>query len=559
MWSLVHYTIGLSIAAAGIALFLTVRRRRGAPAQRRSPLEPHAQGLAVERERAAELLDHDARDERAEIADLVAQHDRRRASTTGLSASERPSTVQVTCSTGPKRIAAIASASRPRATAAGSVSIVSPLPGRHDPLVVRRRERDGVGLDEARLETASLDPRGDTELVEQRRHLLGRLRDHRHEAEAALVELAASLERPREPVDGRERRPQVVAGQRDDAGEALVVGHRVPFYRMTRSGNEVVGDLQASTPEVRIGLTRAGVTGVQKAIRIRHEGREKTFSAEISCTVDLDPAQKGVHMSRFPEIFGEAVDEVVIGEAFLVETLAEHIAAHVVRRQDALRAEVQIRAQYPLERRTPGHRPADAGDRDADRDRRRVADAGPAGRRRRGVRHQRLPVRAGTRPRRGDGTAARGRLRAERDIDRILELVPLATHNQRGRGTLLVGTDENVNAEHLVDIVEHSMSSPIYELLKRPDELFVVEHAHLQPRFVEDSVRYALSATLERYPELADCDFVHSRQVNLETIHRHDVLAERVEHRRRVARRARRRATAGRRADRAPRDWLSAA
>jgi MptA/FolE2 family GTP cyclohydrolase len=71
------------------------------------------------------------------------------------------------------------------------------------------------------------------------------------------------------------------------------------------------------------------------------------------------------------------------------------------------------------------------------------------------------------------------------------------------------------------------MSSPIYELLKRPDELFVVEHAHLQPRFVEDSVRYALAATLERYPELDDSDFIHSRQVNLETIHRHDVLAER--------------------------------
>jgi GTP cyclohydrolase FolE2 len=71
------------------------------------------------------------------------------------------------------------------------------------------------------------------------------------------------------------------------------------------------------------------------------------------------------------------------------------------------------------------------------------------------------------------------------------------------------------------------MSSPIYELLKRPDELFVVEHAHLQPRFVEDSVRHALSTTLERYPELADGDFLYSQQVNLETIHRHDVLAER--------------------------------
>jgi len=295
---------------------------------------------------------------------------------------------------------------------------------------------------------------------------------------------------------------------------------------MTRPGNAVVGDLQASTPEVRIGLTRAGVTGVQKAIRIRHEGREKTFSAEISCTVDLDPAQKGVHMSRFPEIFGEAVDEVVIGEAFLVETLAEHIAAHVVRRQGALRAEVQIRAQYPLERRTPvtGLPTQEIATLIG------IAAASPA-RVRRVVGVEAFGINA--------CPCAQGLVRSaatERlldagfegaDIDRILELVPLATHNQRGRGTLLVGTDAKVNAEHLVDIVEHSMSSPIYELLKRPDELFVVEHAHLQPRFVEDSVRHALSAALERYPELEDSDFVYSQQVNLETIHRHDVLAER--------------------------------
>ena len=122
---------------------------------------------------------------------------------------------------------------------------------------------------------------------------------------------------------------------------------------MAKTRNAPVVDLQASAPDVRIGLSRAGVTGVQKAIRIRHDGHEKTFAAEITCTVDLDPAQKGVHMSRFPELFSEAIDEVVIGEAFLVETLAEHIARHIVERQHALRAEVRIEAQYPLERRTP--------------------------------------------------------------------------------------------------------------------------------------------------------------------------------------------------------------
>src|SRR5207247_9724754 len=103
----------------------------------------------------------------------------------------------------------------------------------------------------------------------------------------------------------------------------------------------------------RIGLPLAGVGGGQRAVRRRHRDREKLVSAEISCWVDLEPSQKGVHMSRFPELFEEAIDEVVIGEALLVEVLAEHIARHIVRRQRAGRAEVRIAARYPLERPTP--------------------------------------------------------------------------------------------------------------------------------------------------------------------------------------------------------------
>ena len=71
------------------------------------------------------------------------------------------------------------------------------------------------------------------------------------------------------------------------------------------------------------------------------------------------------------------------------------------------------------------------------------------------------------------------------------------------------------------------MSAPVYELLKRPDELFVVEHAHLQPRFVEDSVRLSLKGALDTLSELGEGDFLFARQVNFETIHTHDVLAER--------------------------------
>jgi GTP cyclohydrolase IV len=289
---------------------------------------------------------------------------------------------------------------------------------------------------------------------------------------------------------------------------------------------DLLSDLQASTPAVRIGLSRAGVRGVNKAIRLRRGRHEKLVFAEISCSVDLDPDQRGVHMSRFPELFEEAVDELVIEEALLVEELAEHIARAVVGRQQALRAEVEVTAKYPLERETPVTRLRTQemvsliG----------IAAASAAGSRR-VVGVEATGINA--------CPCAQGLVRnqaSERlleagfegaDVDRILELVPLATHNQRGRGTLYVGTAQPVNAEDLVAIVENSMSSPIYELLKRPDELFVVEHAHLQPRFVEDSVRVALKETLESYAGLDAGDFLWSRQVNLETIHTHDVLAER--------------------------------
>src|SRR5213596_1556980 len=247
---------------------------------------------------------------------------------------------------------------------------------------------------------------------------------------------------------------------------------------------ELLEDLQASAPEVRIGLSRAGVRGVSKAIRIRYGGSEKLIAAEIECTVDLDPGQKGVHMSRFPELFEEAIEEVVIGEAFLVEVLAEHIAAHIVERQQALRAEVRIAARYPIERTTPvtGLPTQEM-----------VSLIGIAAASSRGVRRvvgveaagiNACPCAQGlVRGRAGERLLEAGF--DDGDVDRILELVPLATHNQRGRGTLYVGTHASINAEQLVEIVEGSMSSPVYELLKRPDELFVVEHAHLQPRFVE--------------------------------------------------------------------------
>src|SRR4029453_9472483 len=111
--------------------------------------------------------------------------------------------------------------------------------------------------------------------------------------------------------------------------------------------------------------------------------------------------------------------------------------------------------------------------------------------------------------------------------EQVLSLVPIATHNQRGRGRLLVGADRALRAEDLVEIVEGSMSSESYDLLKRPDELFVVEKAHRHPRFVEDTVREMLRSFVNTYPDPPGDAYVHARKTNMETIHKHDVFAQR--------------------------------
>jgi GTP cyclohydrolase IV len=290
-------------------------------------------------------------------------------------------------------------------------------------------------------------------------------------------------------------------------------------------------DVQAQVPSLPVSLSRVGVTNVEKVIRIRANGEEQLYSARLDCFVDLGPQQKGAHMSRFEEVVNDALGEVVIGESALrAETLAQHIAEKVRDRQGARRAEVHIEARYPE------HKPAPQSGIPTQEiySLLGAAVASEAGTRRLvGVRAQGMtacPCAQGL-------VQARSRVRLEDDgfsaaeIERIFAAVPVATHNQRGLGTLHIGCpegcDTDIDAEVLLAIVEGSMSSEIYELMKRSDEGAVVEKAHRRPRFVEDCVREMVRGVVERFPELSDRHFVSARQENLETIHQHNVTAER--------------------------------
>ena len=289
-------------------------------------------------------------------------------------------------------------------------------------------------------------------------------------------------------------------------------------------------DVQARRPATHLSLSRVGVTGVEKVVRIRRDGAEQLFYAELECFVDLGPAQKGAHMSRFEEIVNEAIDEVVLREAFRAETLACHIAERVRERQRSRRAEVTIAARYPESKAAPasgsltqeistlyGSAVASA------RGTRRLVGLQAAGMTACPCAQQMLIDRSRER------LGAEGF--SEDEIERVLEVVPVASHDQRGLGTLHVGLpegrDEPIEAETLLHIVESSMSAEIYELMKRPDEAAVVEKAHRRPRFVEDCVREMLRMAVDAFRPLGDDVFLMSRQENFETIHRHNVVAER--------------------------------
>jgi len=114
-------------------------------------------------------------------------------------------------------------------------------------------------------------------------------------------------------------------------------------------------------------------------------------------------------------------------------------------------------------------------------------------------------------------------------IDKFFAEVPMATHNQRGRGFLCIETDDDqhVDLEKIIRILKESMSAGIYELLKRGDESHVVLAAHKNPRFVEDCVREMAKKVLADFAYLSGDSVVTIKQTNEESIHQHDAYAER--------------------------------
>jgi GTP cyclohydrolase-4 len=272
-------------------------------------------------------------------------------------------------------------------------------------------------------------------------------------------------------------------------------------------------------------LTRVGVTGVRKPVKVRRPGRIVVLQPSISLFVDLPARQRGSHMSRNIEVVSELVERSVKRPCSSLEELAAKLSRGLLEKHEyATQSEVEMRADYFVEKRNPSGKKT--------------------------TEHFSILARAvahrGARVlvRKSIGVEVVGMTACPCAQETVREYLaasdkrlrdggcpePMLTHNQRNVTSLLVEVPErlSVEADDLISMVEGSQSSPTYEILKRPDEGQVVLNAHQNPKFVEDVVRDLLRKIVVRYPNLPDEVAVSVRSESKESIHKHDAVAERI-------------------------------
>ena len=294
-------------------------------------------------------------------------------------------------------------------------------------------------------------------------------------------------------------------------------------------------DTQDDTPSVPIKLTRVGVTGVKKLLQLKRTNKRPIILVPtFDAFVDLPSDQKGVHMSRNPEAISEVLEDVAKDSTVDVESLCAKIVDRMMTKHEyAKRVEISMTTDFMFMKESPvtknktqemaqlKAKAIGLRDEDGNVDIRKSIGAELIG--------MTVCPCAQESVRESDKTKLLEFL-DEETTQKVLDTVTFASHNQRGVGTLLIEVPEDkyVKAEDLIDIIETSMSSPVCELLKRPDENATVMNAHRNPVFVEDCVRNMMEKIVKKYADFPDDTLITARQENQESIHRHNAYAEKV-------------------------------
>ena len=265
----------------------------------------------------------------------------------------------------------------------------------------------------------------------------------------------------------------------------------------------------------------------------RQDKRPIIFISNFDVFVDLPGSLKGANLSRNFEVIDEVLQQAIDGEVDGIEKLCSVVARKLLDHHEyAERTEVLMRSQFMVKRETPVSNTSCH----------EVVKVHARSIARRTFRDPIVRKSIGAEVTGMTACPCAQNIMKERarfvlqnlgvsdgQIDQFFTEVPMATHNQRGRGFLCIETDDDqhVNLETIIKILKESMSSGIYELLKRGDESYVVLEAHKNPRFVEDCVREMAKKVLAEFDYLSGDSIVTIKQTNEESIHQHDAYAER--------------------------------
>ena len=290
-------------------------------------------------------------------------------------------------------------------------------------------------------------------------------------------------------------------------------------------------DVQASSPDVTVGLNRVGVTGVEKLVKLGRENKRPiVLMAEFEVFVDLPSWRKGADMSRNMEVIDETLEAAVSQSSYRVEDVCGDAAERLLEKHDyTTKAEVSMEAEYVTREQTPESAMATPHTSDI------IASATATDE---GT-HEEIGARVTGMtvcPCSQGMSASRARetlrgLDVDDDtIEQFLTEVPQAGHSQRGHATLTVESEGSpeVDLNELIEVARDSMSARIYNLAKRPDEDHMTYEAHADAKFVEDCVRAMAEGVVEHFPDLPEDAIVTMKQSNDESIHQHNAHAERV-------------------------------
>ena len=299
-------------------------------------------------------------------------------------------------------------------------------------------------------------------------------------------------------------------------------------------------DLQDSSSAIDLAIDKVGIVGVEKKVEIiQEENKKYSFYPKISALISLPAQQRGIHMSRSSETIEEVINDVVFKPASSIEIIADRIVKRLLEQHPyTTKVEVKLEGKIIIQVRESEQRAIQKAY--------KVSSFAKAKKNISGditfnyfISGTALGMTCCPCALELSAEYAEEIIKNRKDIEipektleKLLNVWPLSSHNQRSKGTIILQINDlnnhKIDVLDIIDVIEGSMSGKIQSVLKRPEEARLVREAHLKPLFSEDVIREMAKNFMLKFADinLEDRFKVIFKIESYESIHPHNVYSE---------------------------------